>query len=81
MNTLTFRQIFSIAAFAGLFAGLILTAVQQMQVIPTIVEAETYEQVGDVLQIAPHDLNSKGIEEAWKPDDGFERTLLTDVTQ
>ena len=75
MNALTFRHIFSVAIFAGAFAGLVLTAVQLIQVVPTILEAETYEQAGDVVQLAAH--GTVDADEAWAPEDGLERTLLT----
>ena len=38
-----FRRIVFSACLAGLVAGLLITGIQQLQVTPIIVEAETYE--------------------------------------
>lgn len=79
MNTLSFKQIVSIAVFAGLLAGLVLTAVQQIQVIPSILEAETYEAAGAIAPVAGHrhEVDTAHDHAAWAPEEGLERTLFT----
>lgn len=68
------------ALVVGLLAGLALTAIQRLQVVPLIVEAESYEQAAPALQLAHH----HGVAhehahpaDAWAPEDGAERTLYT----
>jgi cobalt transporter subunit CbtA len=43
-NIAVFKRILFAAVLAGLIAGLLLTAVQQLQVVPVILEAERYER-------------------------------------
>lgn len=43
-NLAVFKRILFAAVLAGLIAGLLLTAVQQLQVVPVILEAESYER-------------------------------------
>jgi predicted cobalt transporter CbtA len=43
-NLTTFRELVIAALWTGLLAGLLLTAVQQIQVIPTLLQAEVYEE-------------------------------------
>jgi cobalt transporter subunit CbtA len=73
------RIVFS-AAIAGLLAGLLWTVLQQVWVVPLILEAETYETAappepaaatGDGHAHHEHDA------EAWAPSDGLERLLYT----
>ena len=49
-----FRRIVFSAVAAGLLAGILLTAVQRLQVVPVILEAETYE-VADPGTTTPDD--------------------------
>ncbi|MDF2491296.1 MAG: cobalt transporter [Pseudomonas sp.] len=66
------------AAFSGLLAALLLTALQSLMVTPLILEAETYEQAEPHVHTAEsatpahvHD------EQAWSPEDGWQRVLST----
>ncbi len=79
MKTISFKQILSISIFAGLFAGLVLTAVQMIQVVPIILEAETYEAAGEVAPAHEHESAQPAAHEhaVWAPEDGLERTLYT----
>ena len=44
-----FKRIVATAAVSGLIAGLLLTAVQQIQIRPIIAQAEIYEQAASVV--------------------------------
>ncbi|MDP6786270.1 MAG: CbtA family protein [Rhodospirillales bacterium] len=65
-----FWRIVATALLAGLAAGLVLFAVQQLWVTPLILEAETFETAG----AAGH---GHGHGQPWAPQDGVERTLYT----
>jgi cobalt transporter subunit CbtA len=71
-----FRNAVFAAAAAGLLAGLILAALQTFATVPLILQAETFENGG-----APaHDHGAapaEAGEEAWAPEDGFERFVFT----
>ena len=67
-----FRAIVGSAVLAGLVAGVVLTAVQSVRVIPIILEAETYETTSS-------DAPADGGDEAWAPADGAERFFYTGV--
>ncbi|WP_341519987.1 CbtA family protein [Pseudomonas sp. G.S.17] len=75
-----FKRIAQTAGFTGLIAALFLTLLQSFWVAPLILQAETYEnapteQVHEHAENAPtghvHD------EEAWSPQDGWQRILST----
>jgi cobalt transporter subunit CbtA len=75
-----FKRIAQTAGFTGLIAALFLTLLQSFWVVPLILQAETYEnapteQVHEHAENAPaghvHD------EEAWSPQDGWQRILST----
>ena len=68
-------RIFLAGILGGVLAGLLWTALQQIQVTPMILEAETYEMGGAVSQ----DEAAAAVEEeeGWAPADGLERTLYT----
>jgi cobalt transporter subunit CbtA len=77
-----FKKIFVVAAFSSLIAGLLLTLVQQFQVVPLILKAEAYEQAGAATALeAPsaHNHNHAHVEgsESWQPENGLERNLFT----
>lgn len=60
------------ALVAGLLAGAFATAAQSVRVIPLILQAETYENA------VPHaDAGHSEHEEAWAPQDGWQRTFFT----
>lgn len=63
------RRIFTTALLSGVIAGLFLAAIQQFDVIPLILEAETFEAAGHV--------ENGGANQAWAPEDGAERILYT----
>ncbi len=70
-----FRRLLLAGVLAGLLSGLVLSAVQYLQVIPIIQEAEQYEAA-----VVHHPGN--GNAEGWSPQDGWERvsfTLLSNV--
>ena len=80
INLTVVKNIITTAALTGLLAGILLTVIQQMDVIPTILEAETYEQSAEtmpsgILAEASHAHTEE--QEEWQPEDGIERTLLT----
>ncbi|VAW94298.1 Predicted cobalt transporter CbtA [hydrothermal vent metagenome] len=70
---------------SGIIAGALLTLVQQFNVIPLILEAETYEvkseqhsHTTDTHEHGATDTNVAQVE--WSPHDGNERTLFTLMT-
>ena len=71
------------ALVAGALAGLLLTGLQYIEVIPLIHEAESYETSGASDHM--HEAHGHGhgyADEAWAPDNGLERfavTILTNV--
>jgi cobalt transporter subunit CbtA len=79
-----FRNLILSAAAAGLAAGLLTAALQQITTTPIILEAERYE---DGAAAAPHDHAAAPADtstaahdhEAWTPADGIERTLYTSL--
>ncbi|HTM76916.1 MAG TPA: CbtA family protein, partial [Devosia sp.] len=81
-----FQRIFFAAVLAGLAAGLVMSALQQWKVAPLIIAAEVFETAEPAhdhastnadttapvaVQAHSHD------EDAWAPQDGFERTAYT----
>jgi cobalt transporter subunit CbtA len=73
-NLTTFRELVIAALWTGLLSGLLLTAVQQIQIAPALLQAEVYE----VNASAPTDSASEHIHE-WQPENGWERTFFTAV--
>lgn len=71
-NLTTFKELITAALWSGLLAGLLLTAVQQIQVIPTLLQAEVYEENAAVSTTE----NSHEHQE-WQPENGWERTFFT----
>nr|VVH84543.1 putative cobalt transporter subunit (CbtA) [Pseudomonas aeruginosa] len=75
------KRIAQTAGFAGLLAALLLTLLQILWVTPLILEAETYEK-SEPVAAQPHE-HAPGVaahvhdEEAWEPEDGWQRTLST----
>lgn len=70
------KMIIVSALWAGLWAGLLLTAVQRFQVIPTLLQAEVYEQ-----QAAAHHAHAdeSAHQHDWQPTNGWERTFFTAI--
>ena len=85
MNVAAFKRIIFTAASAGLLAGLLLTAVQHVQIVPLILDAEGYEQAVEAANRTssthpPHasaEHNHEHGHGAWQPERGWERNLLT----
>ena len=74
-----FRRIVFSACLAGLVAGILLTAIQQLQVAPILLEAETYEAAEPAVSIHAHADGTSHGHDAWSPEDGLERTFWTGV--
>ena len=82
-----FRNVVFVAAVAGLFAGIVMAAMQTYATVPLILKAETFESADGhahdhgaaahhhdtAAEAAPHEHG----EEAWAPADGFERFAYT----
>lgn len=74
-----FRNVVFVAALAGLVAGIVLAALQAYATVPLILQAETYEAAGESAGGHDHEGHSAAGhahdhgEEAWAPEDGFER--------
>ena len=67
-----FRRVFLAAILAGLAAGIVWSAVQELRVTPFILAAEVFEH-GD----HAHATDAPPQAEAWAPADGIERTAYT----
>ncbi len=66
------------AIVAGLIAALVFTLVQSVWVTPLILQGETYEEAAEAS--ADHHESERAHHhdaEAWKPQDGWQRTLFT----
>ncbi|GFM88444.1 membrane protein [Pseudomonas cichorii] len=77
-----FKRIIQTAGFSGLLAALLLTLLQSFWVAPLILQAETYEKA-PAEHVHEHD-HAEGAaaghshdEEAWEPEDGWQRILST----
>jgi cobalt transporter subunit CbtA len=84
------RQIFYPGLLAGLIAGVFIFAAQQVEIIPLVFEAETYENAAADHGRAPaatpaeqsvhvHEDGSRHVHGAdeWSPEDGLERTAFS----
>jgi len=83
INLTVVKNIITTAALTGLLAGILLTVIQQINVIPTLFEAESYEQSAqaipaNTLTEASH-AHTENLDE-WQPENGIERTLFTGFT-
>ena len=74
-----FRRIVFSAVVAGLVAGILLTGIQQLQVVPAILEAETYEAPESSATAHAHADGLQHEHGSWAPGDGLERTFWTGV--
>jgi cobalt transporter subunit CbtA len=80
---LILQRILLTALIAGISSGLLLSAIQWIDVIPSLYEAETYENAGAAIAAHDHDQANGAHEhdgEAWAPDDGAERIGFTTLT-
>ncbi len=73
-NLTTFRELVVAALWTGLLAGLLLTAVQQIQVIPTLLQAEVFEA-----DVAVSSTENSHEHHEWQPENDWERTFFTGV--
>ena len=72
------KRIVAAAACAGILAGLLLTAVQQVRVVPVLLEAEVYEAATAAGLPAANAGSSAGHEHGSEhPAHGLQRTLLS----
>ncbi|PVZ39834.1 CbtA family protein [Pseudomonas sp. CC120222-01a] len=75
------KRIARTAGFSGLLAALLLTLLQSFWVAPLILEAETYESAAPAAEHHSHgeqaDAGHSHSEEAWSPEDGWQRILST----
>lgn len=75
------KRIARTAGFSGLLAALLLTLLQSVWVAPLILEAETYEAASPAATHHSHGEEAGAGhtygEEAWSPEDGWQRTLST----
>jgi cobalt transporter subunit CbtA len=76
MTIAAFKKTVTVAALAGVLAGLLLTLIQQIQVVPLILEAETYEQAAETTNHESH-TSAEHEHGAWQPENGWERNLYT----
>jgi len=80
--TVSLKNLFTVAALSSLLAGVLLTLIQQFQVIPAIIEAESYEpasvaeHAGAGHSDHAHDGHAHD-DSAWAPQEGLQRTLFT----
>lgn len=89
-----FKRIAQTAGFSGLLAAIVLTLLQSLWVTPLILQAETYENspasapVAEHSHAAAHEHAHEAAEpaahshdsEAWAPQDGWQRTLSTGLS-
>jgi cobalt transporter subunit CbtA len=75
------RETILASVVAGLIAALVFTLVQSVWVTPLILQGETYEEAAEAL---PHHHEAEAAntghhhdEDEWKPQNGWQRTLLT----
>ena len=54
LNLSNLRMIVVSALWSGLWAGLLLTVVQSIQVIPTLLQAEVYEEQATAIAVHTH---------------------------
>jgi cobalt transporter subunit CbtA len=71
------KRIVSAAALAGLMSGLLLTAIQQIDIVPLIRAAEAREAANVASQPAHYHGQEN---QAWTPHDGWESALATVVS-
>lgn len=81
LSLAVFKRVVAAAATAGILAGLLLTAVQQIRVVPTLLQAGVYEEAAAAALQSGHSERSRGHDqEAQQPANGMERTILSAVS-
>jgi cobalt transporter subunit CbtA len=71
-----FRRIVSAAALAGLISGLLLTVIQQIEIVPLIEAAEAREAANVASQARQH----SEANQSWTPHAAWERAVATPVS-
>jgi cobalt transporter subunit CbtA len=71
------KRIVSAAGLAGLISGLLLTAIQQIEIVPLIRAAEAREAASAEQQPAHQHEPANA---PWTPNDGWQRTLATAIS-
>lgn len=71
--SLMYRELVIAALWTGLLSGLLLTAVQQIPVIPTSLNAKAYEEKAAVVANA----DNSHEQHDWQPENGWEHTVFT----
>lgn len=75
------KRIAQTAGFTGLLAALLLTLLQSFWVAPLILQAEAYEKAPATEEVHEHAPGAMAghvhDEEAWEPEDGWQRVLST----
>jgi cobalt transporter subunit CbtA len=79
LNLSNLKMIIVSALWAGLLAGLLLTAVQRIQVIPSLLQAEVFEQQMVINHSYADGQTHQHEAESWQPQNGWERTFFTAV--
>jgi len=80
-NLAVFTRIIAAAALAGVLAGMLLTAVQQIRVVPALLQAEVHEKAAAAAIPSAHPERSIGHDqEAREPTNGMERAMLSGVS-
>jgi cobalt transporter subunit CbtA len=76
-----FKRIVFAAALAGVFSGLLLTAIQQVEIAPLIRKAEVQEEAAIAASPSAHEhASTAGAHVAWAPSTGWERLLASAVS-
>jgi cobalt transporter subunit CbtA len=80
-SNMLFRRLFLCALLAGLCTGLAYSAIQRLQVVPTIAAAEVFELAAESKEQTDHPMSDTPaqVHEApvWEPADGTERIFWT----
>jgi cobalt transporter subunit CbtA len=85
MNMAVLKRMMSAVLLSGLLAGVVLTAIQQIQVSPIILQAEVYEDAAAAAKTAAPVEHEHGAaaehehEHGWEPGNGLERKSWTVV--
>lgn len=78
MTTATLKKMFVVASLTGVLAGVILTLIQQIHVVPLILSAEVYEQAAELANQANQTtLAPEHDHGAWQPAEGWQRNVFT----
>jgi cobalt transporter subunit CbtA len=79
LDTAALKRIVAAAALAGVLAGILLTAVQQLAVVPILLEAESYEHAAAAAPAAHAGPGEAGHHPAKQPVNDGKRVMLSAV--